>query len=47
MAEYPIDGLAGLILGLLLEEDTAYASGYSASGFDAVELGMSLRKWKR
>jgi hypothetical protein len=41
VAEYPIDGLTGLLLGLLLGEDTTYASGYSKSGFTAVKLGMS------
>ena len=42
VAEYPVDGFGGLILGLLLGEDTVYTSGYSERGFTAVALGMSL-----
>jgi hypothetical protein len=41
VAEYPVDGFDGLLMGLLLGEDTTYAAGYSARGFDAVTLGMS------
>jgi hypothetical protein len=36
-----IDGVSGLILGVLLKEDTVYARGYSDSGFRRVRLGMT------
>lgn len=41
---YLVDGLSGLILGVLLKEDTVYARGYSDSGFRKVRLGMTDRE---
>lgn len=38
---YLIDGLAGLVWGALLPEDTVYAPGYTDAGFRRVHLGMS------
>ena len=38
---WPIDGTEGLVLGVLLGEDTVYAPRYSDSGFRHVVLGMS------
>jgi len=36
-----IDGLEGLIFGLLLKEDTEYASGYTDAGWRSIQVGMT------
>jgi hypothetical protein len=39
-----LDGLGGLVFGLLGEEDTVYAPGYSDRAFRQVEIGMSQQE---
>jgi hypothetical protein len=36
-----LDGLVGVVAPLLYETDTAYAEGYSDSGFRAISVGMT------
>ena len=39
-----LDGLDGLILSMILEEQTEYAPGYTDRGFRDVKVGMSENK---
>ena len=39
--EWPLDGVHGLVSGTVVGEDTAWAGGYTASGFSRVEPGMT------
>ena len=38
---YLLDGLDGLLLSALFEEDTVYATGYSDSDFRRIRAGMT------
>lgn len=38
---YLLDGLQGLLLSALLDEDTVYATGYSDSDFRKIRTGMT------
>ena len=39
--EWRLDGVHGLVNGAVVGEDTAWAAGYTASGFSRVEPGMT------
>ena len=41
---WELDGVSGLVLGLMLEEDTVYTERYSDAGFRDVRVGMTLRQ---
>lgn len=38
---WPLDGLSGTLLAVVLGEDTVYASSYTDAGFRRVQVGMS------
>ena len=40
--QWDLDGLQGVVFGLLLEEDTVYTARYSDAGFRAVRVGMAV-----
>jgi hypothetical protein len=42
-----LDGLEGVLLSLMVQEDTQYSPGYSDRGFRAVRMGMEASEVER
>jgi outer membrane protein assembly factor BamE (lipoprotein component of BamABCDE complex) len=42
-----LDGLEGVLLSLMAQEDTQYSPGYSDGGFRAVKVGMEAAEVER
>ena len=40
----PLDGIGGMVWGVILAEDTVYAPGYTEANFVRVSVGMSLHQ---
>jgi hypothetical protein len=38
---FTLDGVPGLVFGLMLQEDTVYTPGYTDAGFRSIEVGMT------